>query len=769
MIVIILNIVTEMIRIASTECDRATPLYAVLFRFISVCGKTMSTYMGNLVIVSNRLPVSVKRVDGKLEFYPSIGGLATGLSSYASKGKGKWIGWPGIPSDDLSDAEKKQIARELRKHHCYPVHLTQKQLNEYYNGYSNSVLWPLLHDLAVVSGNTPKNWKAYKEVNDLFADETIALSEPGSTVWVHDYQLLLVPERLKQERPTDHIGFFLHIPFPGGTVFNNLPHGADLLRGILGADLVGLHTNGYVEQFLESCRALQIGIVEDKKVTLPTRVIRVTNFPISIDYAKFSKASKLTAVRRERRRLGWKYRGRKVIVTVDRLDPTKGLVERLKAYQKLLKANPQLWNKVVLVMLAVPSRSEIDEYKTLKINVEKLVAAINTKYGTRRWQPVDYLYESWPFERVAALYQRADVAFIAPIRDGMNLVAKEYLASRPKHDGVLILSETAGAAEELKDAILVNPAKPATLVAGLQRALSMPRKELRTRTRTMQRHIEKFTIQNWADTFVDALQLPSTANTPVSITKTLTARRSTTLLKSYSASGKRLFLLDYDGVLRSFETDPSKAKPTAEVIRLIKRLANNPLNDIVIISGRSKHDLQNWFGQLPIALAAEHGALFRRLGGKTWHKTDKLQTGWQKEITSVLSYYASITPGSFVEEKEWSIVWHYRTASNYYAHKHLVAIKRLIKPMLKKYDLTAKDGKKVFEIHPDSVSKGRVMQEWLIHDYDFVLCIGDDATDEEMFADLPPTAYSVKVGRGQTLARYRVPGVPEVIRLLQKL
>ncbi|TAH34121.1 bifunctional alpha,alpha-trehalose-phosphate synthase (UDP-forming)/trehalose-phosphatase [Candidatus Saccharibacteria bacterium] len=724
--------------------------------------------MGNLIIVSNRLPVGVKRVDGKLEFYPTVGGLATGLSSYAAKGNSKWIGWPGIPSDDLSEQDKKAIAKELKKHKCYPVHLTKKQLELYYNDYSNSVLWPLFHSMEVRHGNTTASWNAYREVNELFAEETIALSQPGSTIWVHDYQLLLLPGMLRNERPTDHIGFFLHIPFPSAAEFTPLKQASELLQGMLGADLVGLHTTSYTEGFLESCRRLGLGLVEPRKVALPDRLVRVTNFPISIDYSKFAKATKQRAVRRERRKLGWKYRGKKVVITVDRLDPTKGLPGRLEAYEKLLAKNPSLHKKVVLVVLAVPSRAEIVEYKELKERVDKLVARINKKFGTATWQPVDYHYESWPFERLAALYQRADVAFIAPVRDGMNLVAKEYIASRPKHDGVLILSETAGAAEELKDAVLVDPTQPKTLVTGLQQALTMPRGELKRRTSSMQHHLETFTVQAWADSFMNALQKPVTPK-PI-LTKHLNAIRTQEIVFAYHQAQKRLILLDYDGVLRPFMQDPADARPSLQVLKLLKRLGSEPRNEVVIISGRSKADLQGWFGSLPVALAAEHGALFRRKGGKNWHKTAGLTSrAWRGEVLPILEYYADLTPGAFVERKEWSLVWHYRNAKPYYAQKHLVALRRLLKPVAKQYDLVIKEGNKVFELHPAIIGKGRIAQEWLIHEHDFILCAGDDVTDEDIFAVLPTEAYSIKVGRGPTGAGLRTKGVSEILHLLGRL
>lgn len=723
--------------------------------------------MGKLIIVSNRLPVSVKKVGDTLEFYPSVGGLATGLSSYTRTGRSRWIGWPGIPSDELTEKDKKDITRELRKHHCYPVFLSKKDIDLFYNGYSNSVLWPLLHSLPIVRGNTAKNWQAYQHVNQLFAEATLDLSEPGSTIWVHDYQLMLMPALLRAKRPEDKIGFFLHIPFPTAKEFCELPQAAELVSGLLGADLVGVHTSQYTEHVLQTCRSLGISLAEDKQIALPNRVVRVTEFPIGIDYHKFNHATRQRSVQTEYRKLQWKYRGKKVIATVDRLDPTKGLVGRLEAYRELLAASPELHRKVVMVMLAVPTRTEITEYKNLKSQVETLVADINERFGTRRWQPVEYMYQTLPFEQLTALYERADVAFIAPIRDGMNLVAKEYLASKPKHDGVLVLSETAGAAEELKDAVLVDPGRPATLVSGLHHALHMSKRELQRRSRAMERHIEEFDIHRWADSFITNLQRPE--RVALRATKSLNTARTQEIVAAYHQAKRRLIFLDYDGVLAPFVKNPADAVPSKRVLALLAHLGSDPNNEIIIVSGRSKADIGGWFGELPLGLAAEHGALFRRKGGKNWHKTLQAGSDWKKQVQAMFEYYADATPGAHTEVKEWAIVWHYRGASPYYTQKHLVVLRRLLKPLLKQYGLVLKEGNKVLEVHPRDISKGRVAQEWLIHDHDFILCIGDDVTDEDMFATMPLQAYTVKVGTGTTRARLRLRGVESVLGLLSKL
>jgi trehalose 6-phosphate synthase/phosphatase len=721
----------------------------------------------SLIIVSNRLPVSVKKVDGKLEFYPSIGGLATGLASYATDKKNKWIGWPGVSSEEVTEKEKQDIATELGKHNCYPVFLTKKQLEDYYNGYSNSILWPLFHDVPIAVAATKKRdeyWKAYRKVNAAFADAALALSSKGNTIWVHDYQLLLLPALLRKERTDDRIGFFLHIPFPPTETFKQLKYGDALVAGMLGADLIGFHTDGYVQNFLSTAQHYDVGVIDKKKVILQGRVARVTDFPMGIDYEKFARAVKLRAVKTELAKLRIKYRGRKLILTVDRLDPTKGLVERAAAYKEFLVRNPQMRGKVVMAMLAVPSRTDIDEYKKLKTKLETLVKDINDTFGSKHWQPLDYMYRSVPFEQLTALYQRADVAFIVPLRDGMNLVAKEYLASQPNQNGVLVLSKTAGAAEELKDAIMVDPTKPHTLVKGLSRALAMPEKELKARVSSMQDLISTSTVQVWAGKFMKSLK--QTSGLEVSRTHSLSLARQKAIIAAFRAANSHTLFLDYDGVLMPFSDKPEKAKPTKELKSLLKKLANSA--KVVIISGRSRTDLEAWLGDLPVALVAEHGAFSRDADKKRWSTLETV-TEWKQPVLSLLEKYAALTPGAFVEEKESALVWHYRKAKPYYAQKYLVILKRLLAPLARRYNLSVHQGNMILEVNPQNIHKGRAASKRLEDKTEFVLAIGDDYTDEDMFAALPTHTITIKVGRGRTKARYRAKNVVAVQDLLKKL
>ena len=725
-----------------------------------------------LIIVSNRLPVSVKKTGGKLEFYPSVGGLATGLASYANDRRNKWIGWPGLPSDDLSEKDRQQIAEELQKSNCYPVFLTKKQIDEFYNGYSNGLLWLLFHDREMSAGvrkNEDKLWHAYERVNKQFAEAVLALSDSGDTIWVHDYQLMLLPALLRLERPYDKIGFFLHIPFPKVAQLEQIAAREALIAGMLGASLIGLHIDPYVQNFLDAVQQYDIGLIEHHKVILQDRVVRVTDFPMGIDYAKYEKARKSRAVTREYAKLRLQYAGQKVILTVDRLDPSKGLVERAKAFQTLLRENPKLRGKVVMIMLVVPSRTDILEYQQLKDELEAVIQETNQEFSLMAWKPIEYRFEALPFEQVTALYRRANVAFITPLRDGMNLVAKEYLASKPYQRGVLVLSRSAGAAQELKGAVMVDPLRPKTLVRGLKKALAMPPKEFKRRVGRMQKQLSTRNVHVWAKSFTKSLS--QDLRLPANRTRTLTALVGKPIEHAYETAQKRLLLLDYDGVLAPFAAKPDDAKPSTSLLRVLRELSGRKDTTIVLISGRSKDKLDEWFGKLAINLVAEHGSFTKYSTHKNWHVTpNDALAGWKRVIQPTLEKYAAKTPGAFVEAKSAALVWHYRKASPYYAQKYLVTLKRALTPLARKYGLEVRQGNMILEIRPHGIDKGTSALAWLEKTgADFTLCLGDDYTDEDMFTALPPTAYTVKIGRGRTSAHYRLKNTDEVLGFLQRL
>jgi trehalose 6-phosphate synthase/phosphatase len=726
--------------------------------------------MPQVIIVSNRLPISVKKENNKLTYSTSLGGVATGLSSYVTNKSGNlWIGWPGINSDDLTSKDKIAITKHLTKKGYVPVFLSKNQVDNFYNGYSNSVLWPYFHNLPFGAADTAtarKWWQTYKTVNQLFEETISENAAQDSQIWVHDFHLLLLPQLIRKTLKDASIGFFLHIPFPAYRQFNRLKQADKLLEGVLGSDLIGFHTFGYVENFLDSTsKILNTNMIDSHRLNYKGRTIQVGEFPMGIDYAKFAEASKLKNVKKLVSINKQKYKGLKVIASVDRLDPSKGLVERLKAYREFLETYPKKQGKVTFVMVAAPSRTDIAEYQQLSKRLDKLSAEINEQFSTDKWQALEYINQPQPFESVTALFQIADVAFITPIKDGMNLAAKEFIASNKT--GVLILSQTAGAAEELKEALLVDPKNTEDMVGALNRAINMRRTELKRRLRLMRRHLSTNTVQHWAKSFVDSLSQPL-PGTPA-ITRVLNDKLSDQLVNKYKSSQKRLLFFDYDGTLIPFSRDYSKTIPSDDLIKLLKKLSKNKANEIVLISGRQKKQLDEWFGGLNISLVAEHGAWVKRKS--RWQELDKSKADWQKRVLPILQKYADLTPGASLEIKERSIVWHYRGASSYYSQKNLVAIRRLLDPLLKKYDLNLMQGNKIVEVKEANINKGMAAQKWLDSDtdYDFILALGDDVTDEELFDVLPFNAASIKVGRSLTKAHFRLANSKEILKFLQRL
>lgn len=722
--------------------------------------------MALTIIVSNRLPVSVKKVNGKLKYSPSAGGLATSMSEFTKQKNTIWLGWPGVVNEEITPKDKQRIKERFAKDKLIPIFLSRKQYEAYYNGYSNNVLWPYLHGMPALGKVSSSWWPIYKEVNELFAKKVKKYADEDSLVWVHDYQLMKLPLMLRRELPKLSIGFFLHIPFPKLEHFTTLKEAESLLRGVLGADYIGMHTKRYRNNFLNACSHFNKGIVVESQVVLANRTVRVASLPIGIDYAKYSESSKDRQVRKQVRKLRRKYSRHKVILTIDRLDPTKALPERLRAYKMFLADNPKLRKKVVLLMLAVPSRTGIPAYKELKDEVETLVADINGTYGTRRWQPVDFHYESLPFETISALYKIADVAFIAPFKDGMNLVAKEYVASNAGGNGVLILSRGAGAAEELKQAVLVDSGNIPSQAKAIKKALDMAKRESKKRLQTMQKTLLVNNVESWANTFVKGVK--ESSDLVKRATHYLWDDDEDQLVKDFSEAKRPLLLLDYDGVLTPFFDKPESAIPTKELLQILKKLSAKKNIKVAIISGRKKQELERWFGKLPITIATEHGARIRSNSG-LWETIAENSNEWKSAVKPVLEKIAKTTPGAFVEEKPYSLVWHYRAASPYYAQKNLRVLRVALKDLIRKHKLGMYKGKKILEIKPPEINKGAAVARLLKHSHDFILAAGDDYTDEHMFAILPKNAYSIKVGRGLTQARFRVNDEEVILDLLNRL
>jgi len=721
-----------------------------------------------LIIVSNRLPITVARgkKDSPLEFRSSIGGLSTGLSSFYRSYNALWIGWPGIAVDRLKEKDKNNIVERLSRDGCYPVFLTQREVDNYYHGFCNNVLWPLFHYFPSYVVNKNVFWETYKSVNQKFANTVAEFTDKNNTVWIHDYQLMLLPDMLRKRLEDTRIGFFLHIPFPSYEIFRMLPYRKEILKGILGANLIGFHTYDYVRYFLESVRRIlgidsNLGYIYDKK-----HIIKADIFPIGINFEKFSVESEEIENETEniRNRIG----DIKVILSVDRLDYTKGIIQKLQAFDRFLDRNPKYIGKVAMVIIVVPSRTNIEHYRALKNEIDELIGNINGKRSTFKWSPIHYLYRSLPFERLLALYRISDIALITPLRDGMNLVAKEFLASKQDGKGVLILSEMTGAAQELGEAVIVNPNDTNEIVNALEIALGMQEGEQIRRNRTMIGRLRRYDIIKWAVDFMGALdEVEKLQERLFMRLLNLNIRRK--IIESYRKSDYRVLLLDYDGTLVGFSSSPEEARPDRELLEILEELSSDKRNSVVIISGRSRETLSEWFDDLNIGMIAEHGAWVKR-AGRDWQTIEPLTSEWKSVIKPILELYEDRTPGSFIEEKEFSLVWHYRRADSKLAALRAMELKNTLLEYVTNLGLEVMDGNKILEVKDAGVDKGRAALKWLADiDTKFVLAIGDDYTDENVFEVLPESAYTIKVGLGFSKAKYNIISVEDVRRLLKEL
>ena len=728
----------------------------------------LKKYKGKLLLVSNRLPVSVAKKGESVFLKPSVGGLATGVGSFYKSYRSLWIGWPGVVLSG-GEKERRMIEEILREENCLPVFLSPYDIENFYRGFCNKTIWPLFHYFPLYTVFSDRFWRAYKRVNQIFCEAVLDVAEEKDIIWVHDFQLMLLPKLIRERLPGAKIGFFLHIPFPSFEMFRLLPWRREILEGILGADLIGFHTYDYALYFLSSVRRILGYEPTFGQMFVGDRVVRADAFPMGIDYDRFAKGVEDPSVQREISRIRRKVRNYKIILSVDRLDYTKGIPERLRAFDLFLTENPEYKEKVMLILVVVPSRIGVDHYASLKRQVDELVGEINGKHCSFGWMPIWYLQRPLAFSSLLALYAIADVALVTSLRDGMNLVAKEFIATKREGEGVLILSEMAGAAKELGEAIIVNPNDEKEVAEALRRAFSMSSEEKVEAIRSMQYRLRRYDVRRWANDFMDRLFYIKEVQDEFRVKRLTSELAKKRLLKDYSVSRRSLMLLDYDGTLVPFAWKPEKAKPDPNLITLLSSLAGDPRNELVIASGRGRDVLERWFSGLDIGLIAEHGVWVKEKGGD-WEMLEPLKADWKEEVMPILELYTDRTPGSFIEEKEFSLVWHYRKADPELAEVRTRELKNALLQFTINLNLGVLEGSKVIEIRDVSLNKGRAALRWLSkEEWGFILAMGDDWTDEDMFEVMPEDAYSVKVGLGPSKARFYLESNKEVRALLGEL
>jgi trehalose 6-phosphate synthase/phosphatase len=726
-----------------------------------------------LVVVSNRLPFTLKRAgDASWRTERSTGGLATAMGPILKRTGGIWIGWPGDSSDPQDERRRKALARWAERERYIAVDIPADVAEGFYEGYSNQTLWPLFHQFPSLLNFKPEHWQAYREANERFRDVVLEHLRPGDIVWVHDYQLMLLPQLLREAAPDARIGFFLHIPFPSSPIFRLLPRREELLQGLLGADYLAFHTYSYLQHFRASTlRVLGLDSRMDR-LEVGGRSVRLDALPIGIAPGEFTDLLARDAETIKRRDdLRARFDGRRVLLGVDRLDYTKGIPERLRTFRRLLRQTPDLRGRVILIQVAVPSREVIPMYKELRQEVDELVGKINGEFSTPDWTPITYIRRGIPPTELAALYNLADLAWVTPLRDGLNLVAKEYVACQQDGAGVLVLSEFAGAASEMGEAFLVNPYDEERTAETIERALELPAERRRERMTALHKRVVRNNVFAWGDRFLANLREAAGARAG-NFSEKPEALPVESAVAAFQAAAERRLLLDYDGTLVPYANRPQDAVPPPELAELLAALAADPATAVAVVSGRSRHDLENWFGAVKgLWLAAEHGAIMRSPETMRWEPfRPDYASDWKERVFPVLEHFMDRTPGSLIEEKEFSLVWHYRMADPEFGEWLANELVSNLEQMLAETELRAYRGQKIVEVKPGWANKGEVLARLSQSApcTEFCLAAGDDRTDEDLFARLPENAWTIHIGDRHTRAKFCLANPRELRRLLTR-
>jgi trehalose 6-phosphate synthase/phosphatase len=458
---------------------------------------------GRLILASNRLPITAEYDGSQLVLRQSGGGLATGLKGVRAGQGSTWIGWPGEVSS--SARVRSQLTAELEKEGLRPIFLTRPELKGFYEDYSNAAVWPVFHDLVDQLPLEIMGWEMYEEINERFARAVVDVYEEGDMIWVNDYHLMLMPAQIRRMAPQARIGFFLHIPFPHPDMFRVLPQRTELLQGLLGADLLGFHTRSYADHFLSAVETILGERTSSAGVRLKGRTARVGAYPMGIDAETWENRARSTPVAKQVLSLMQDAGKRKLVLGIDRLDYTKGLLRRIAAIERLFQQEPSMAERVRFIQVTFPSRERIESYAGLRRQISEMVGRINATYGSPRSLPIHLILRSVSEEEVSSLYSAADIMLVTPVRDGMNLVAKEYVASRLHDDGVLILSEFAGAADEMSEALIINPYDAEGFREALRHAIDMSPVEQRRRMTKLREGVMNNDVHTWAETFLNAL------------------------------------------------------------------------------------------------------------------------------------------------------------------------------------------------------------------------------------------------------------------------
>lgn len=701
-----------------------------------------------LIVVSNRLPVSMENSSGDWTFRISSGGLVSALAGLKNKIPFVWVGWTGL---EVASGEQEALRqRLLDENNCYPVFLSEQDANDYYNGFCNDVLWPLFHyvPLPILSSSGErkfdfKYWAAYSKANHRFAEAVMQVYQPGDLVWVQDYHLMLLPSLLRKRLRDVIIGFFLHTPFPSSEVYRILPVRNKILQGVLAADLIGFHTYDYARHFLSVCTRILGLEASPKGVNYKNRFAHVGIFPIGIDPNAFISALGTQSVQDGIANLSSKFRGKKVLLGVDRLDYIKGVPHKLMAFETLLARHPEWKGQVVLIQIAVPSRTEVEAYKELITQTNELVGRINGKYSSFEYSPIIFMNQSVNFNHLCALYSLADVAVVTSIRDGMNLVSYEYVMCQQERHGVLVLSEFAGSAQSLSSAIRVNPWNIEELASALHEALSLTDRERELKHWKLYHYVTKHTAAFWGQSFVTELQQIEISRLQQEQNKLPQSllRVRYDLLPELRTRHRRLFMFEYEGTLCVPGALADLALPSPAIKRYLFRLCSDSRNSVYIMSGRSKAVLDSWFADLEVGLVSEHGCDFRHPRHPSWEPIVGLHDpAWRDSVMPILQYFSERTPGAHVDLKDKIITWNYRDADPIFGTWQAKELQLHLAETCMNLPVEVVAGHKSLDLRPVGVTRvaavQRIVAELPEPQVDFVFAAGSDKSDEDVFGYL---------------------------------
>ncbi len=723
--------------------------------------------MGKLIIVSNRLPVSVEVRNNEFKFKQSMGGLATGLASYHQNHDSVWIGWSGVAADVITQKQKKEINQRLwNQYRSTSIFLTSKDLDLFYYGFCNQTLWPLFHNFPTFVAYEDKQWESYQRINKVFKEAILEHADSDDTIWVHDYHLMLLPDMLRQALPNAKIGFFLHIPFPSYEIFRLLPWRNAVLKGLMGASLVGFHTHDYVNHFFNSVRRLLGYEHSFGQYMVNSHMLNVDAFPMGIDFKKFAAdVPEHNSTRQIKDNLD---KNTRIILSVDRLDYTKGILHRLAAFDRFLQKHPKYHKKVTMLLIAVPSRTRVSSYQQLKDQLDQEIGRLNGKYSSLGWMPVWYFYRGFPLEQLIELYRIADVALLTPIRDGMNLIAKEFIAAQTRKQGGLILSEMAGAASELPEALIVNPNNTSEMADSIYEALEIPEKIWAQRNQFMRERIRRYDIYTWVHDFMQHLESSVVQSQDIS-SHYWGIKEQKQLISKYKEGTYRLLLFDLDELLIKEDKSDSGHQDSIPVSDIIITLSRQFGNEVVLLSGLDQSRLATLFNHGSVHVYASQGAWIREYE-REWHEYVRPDTSWKRVIYPILELFEARTPGSYIEERDYSLLWHYENVKKDLKEARIAELKGTLIGLIANHDVKMGQGYSYIEIRSSGLSKARNISFWLSNQsWDFILAMGDDWTDEDIFNTLPEPACSIKIGSEWSKAKYWMSKPDEVHHLLQLL